>query len=173
MPPDGCVAETIQEQLAEIAHDAVPRLLLLLIRKYRLDSNEAREAVQDAFLTVLRRGDQGVPVDREHLFRYLAATAMSRANDRFRSSARRTRSENVLWAAVTENTLNRLIEDEQRQRLREAIEALQPPYRDIFTLLVREELPLVEVAARLGTRPSSIYKQYARGVDELRKKLRY
>ena len=173
MTPDGCVAETIPEQLAEMAPHAVPRLLLLLIRKYRLDPDEAREAVQDAFVTVLRRGSDSVPVEREHLFRYLAVTAMSRASDRFRSSARRKRSESVLWAAIVDDPLNRLIEDEQRQRLRDAIEALQPPYRDIFILLLREELPLVEVAVRLGTPPSSIYKQYARGVAELRKKLRH
>lgn len=164
------VAGTVPEQLAEMAPEAVPRLLLLLIRRYGITPDEARDAVQDAFVTLLRRSER-VPADPQHLFGYLAVTAMSRANDRFRSTARRKRSENVLWSAVVADVEERVIKDEQRQRLRDAIEALRPPYRDIFRLLLWEELPLVEVAARLGTPSSSIYKQYARGVNELRKKL--
>jgi RNA polymerase sigma factor (sigma-70 family) len=167
------VAHPTEDELATLAVDATPRLMLLLMRRFGLPADVAAEAVQDAFVTVLSRDRATLPEDRSHLFNYLVRTAISRASDRYRSTARRRRTESALWAALHDDPEARLIGNEHRRLLHQAIEGLKLPYRDIFTLLVHEELPLVRIAARLGISPKSIYKQYERGVTELRKHFRH
>lgn len=161
-----------EEQLSNLAVDATPRLMLLLIRRFGLPADAAAEAVQDAFVTVLSRERNTLPGDRAHLFNYLARTAISRAADRYRSEVRRRKRDVVLWGAIHDDPEARAIGNEHRRLLIEAIDGLREPYRAIFKLLVVEELPLLVVAARLGMSPKSIYKQYERGVTALRKHFR-
>jgi RNA polymerase sigma factor (sigma-70 family) len=161
-----------EEELANLAVDATPRLMLLLMRRFGLPADAAAEAVQDAFVTVLSRERNALPADSAHLFNYLARTALSRASDRYRSEVRRRKSDVMLWAAVHDDPEARVIGNEHRRLLLEAIDGLRAPYRAMFRLLVVEELPLLAIAARLGMSPKSIYKQYERGITALRKHFR-
>ena len=61
-----------------------------------------------------------------------------------------------------------LREEEQRQRLRQLVEHLDPIYRDVIKLKVFGDLSTEEVAMALGITKMAVSKRYIRGLAQLR-----
>lgn len=60
---------------------------------------------------------------------------------------------------------------ERRRQIREGIERLPEPYREVVGLCDLEELPYEEVAARLGLPVGTVKSRHARGVMQLKELL--
>jgi RNA polymerase sigma factor (sigma-70 family) len=165
----------IERQIATVFSELAPRLALLLMNRYRLSRDEAADLVQNVFLSLLDRSarDALPSYEPEHLRNYIIRAAHSRAIDAMRREARHRKYEDVLLSTLTffatgTDAEERVIQDQQRQMLREAIDNVGEPYRAIFKLLIYEELSLASIARRLDVSLGSIYTQYARGVEKLR-----
>jgi len=168
---------TEREQIAAAFERNATRVVLFLVSRYRLSSDEAMDVVHDVFSSLLERAGRGeLPRDNPHLLNYILAAARSRAIDLARKEARHRRNESVLLSAIQGTPAPgadaQLILHEQQALLRQAIEELGEPYREIFKMLIYRELSLADIARERNLSLGSIYTQYARGVERLRKILR-
>lgn len=166
-----------EEDIIRVFPPLAPRVTLKLMAHNGASREEAVDAVHEVFADLLDRARHGTLSprigDAEHLRSYIAAAALHRLIDERRKSGRVLSNETVIWTAAAPGNLEQaLISAEQSALLRGAIERLPQPYRKIFELLLDEELSLVQIARRIGSKKGSIYTQYARGVARLRKLLR-
>ncbi len=145
------------------------------MNRYRLTQDEAADLVQNVFLSLLDRAARDAlrSYEPEHLRNYIIRAAHSRAIDAVRRDARHRKHEDVLLStlirsATSEDSEERVIKEQQREMLREAIETVGEPYHSIFKLLIYKQLSLVSIAQELGVSLGSIYTQYGRGVEKLR-----
>lgn|GEM_PF-4801427 len=162
----------IEGQITAAFRDLGPRVALLLMHRYRLTYEDAVDVVHDVLSSLLSRSRDLPFDDPDHLRNYIIRAAHSRAIDVARRELRHRKHEDVLMSALAPagepSALDRVIVDEQRKRLREAIASLNEPYHSIFTALLYDELSLADIARKLGISAGSIYTQYARGVERLR-----
>ena len=166
-----------EEDIIRVFPSLAPRVALKLMAQHGASREEAFDAVHEVFANLLYRAKFGtLPThfeDDEHLRSHIAASAKHRLIDQRRKSGRMLSHETVLWSAAAPGNLEQeLISSEQSTLLRGAIAQLSQPYRKIFELLLDEELSLVQIARRIGSKEGSIYTQYARGLVRLRKLLR-
>lgn len=166
----------IEGQITAAFRELAPRVALLLMHRYRLTREDAVDVIQDVFSSLLSRQRELTSYDPDHLRNYIIRAAHSRAIDATRRELRHRKHEDVLISALVsadaQSTLERIIDDEQRKRLREAIASLNEPYHSIFISLLYDELSLADIARKLDISPGSIYTQYARGIEKLRSLLR-
>lgn len=166
----------IQGQITAAFRDLAPRVALLLVHRYRLTPEDAVDVVHDVLSSLLSRWRDLTFDDPDHLRNYIIRAAQSRAIDLTRRELRHRKHEGVLMSALVpageSSALDRVIADEERKRLQEAIASLSEPYRSIFTALLYDELSLADIARKLGISAGSIYTQYGRGIEKLRSLLR-
>ena len=171
------VAVITEEDLVRVYPLLAPRVAFKLMAQDGASHEEAVDAVNDVFADLLGRARRDkLPLgigNGEHLRSYIARSAKNRLIDRHRKSVRMLAHESVIWSAAAPGDLEQeLISAEQSALLWTAIEKLSQPYRKIFELLLTEELPLIDIAERIGSKKGSIYTQYARGLAKLRRLLR-
>ena len=163
-------------QIAAAFRALAPRVALLLMRRYGLTMDDALDAVQNVFTSLLAQEQRFESYEPAHLRNYIIRAAHSRALDATRRELRFRKHEDVLLSALLLDTgptiETRMVDDERRRALREGIGTLGEPYASIFKLLIYEELSLAEIAERLNISLGSIYTQYSRGVEKLRSMLR-
>jgi RNA polymerase sigma-70 factor (ECF subfamily) len=146
------------------------RLQALLRVTLSLTPQEAEDAVQDVFLGLLARSD--LPEDEAHLRNYVRQAVMNRGLDAVRRKTRQKQNEESIWLAIgAQASEEQLLASIESAQLREAIERLDEPYRAIFQALVSRDMSLIEIAHELGINPNSIYVQYSRGINHLRRRL--
>lgn len=131
-----------------------PRLSRL-VRRYLRNQADVEEAVQDTFLQAFRalprfRGTSG-------LHTWLHRIAVNRALMQIRTRSRRLEmslddadgvASTLPWRGDSSEV--RVVAEQARERLRSAVASLSTRHREVVSLLYTEDLPIVEVAGRLG-----------------------
>jgi RNA polymerase sigma factor (sigma-70 family) len=162
------------DEVAAAFRRLAARFALLITLRFSISPEAAVDIIQDAFLKILLRRQEGTPVPMTD--QYLWTMVSNRAIDTLRSGTRRRQNEVALWLASSDASAQTveegLISIEQSQRLNHALDQLPEPYRRIFELLLGEELSLAAIARRLGVSLGSIYTQHRRGLEKLRSLLR-
>lgn len=62
----------------------------------------------------------------------------------------------------------RLVRDEQRDRVRDVLERLDPRDREVLVLRYLEGLTMEDIAAVLGVRPGAVKMRHLRALERLR-----
>jgi RNA polymerase sigma-70 factor (ECF subfamily) len=74
----------------------------------------------------------------------------------------------TIYATADQDPLNIVLEGERRQRLREALNALESQKRELLLLRFAGELSSTEIAAVVGRSPAAVQKQLTRMLQELK-----
>jgi RNA polymerase sigma-70 factor (ECF subfamily) len=145
-------------------YDRYGRTAYALILRIVRDAATAEDLVQETFLRIWNRV-QGFDGDRGALGGWLLAVARNRAIDYLRSKSGRMRdalelNENEhpsLYADLEQDVLN----SDRAQRLRKALEKLNPNQRKVIELAYFEGLSQTEMAERTG-QPLGTVKTWVR-----------
>jgi RNA polymerase sigma-70 factor (ECF subfamily) len=165
---------SVDDDVAIAFRKLAARFALLVASRFSTGPDAAFDIVHDTFVKVLlrKRAGEPLPLTEQYLWRMIS----NRAIDVLRAGTRRRVNEIALWLASSESpveTVERdLISGEQSKRLNEAIAQLPEQYRQIFELMLAQELSLADIARRLDVSLGSIYTQYQRGLEKLRSLLR-
>lgn len=138
---------------------------------------ESRDIVQAALLKAFTGLDNLQANDGESLYAWLARIAEHEIRDQadyHRRQRRDLRREASLdepgvgrLAARVTTLSRRLVLDEERRRLEQALESLSADHREAIMLRALEELPFAEVGRRLGRSADAARMLYARAMTEL------
>lgn len=168
-------------RLAELPPAATPlsalfardqnRFRALLMKQLKLSKLEADDVVQETFLELVRRTSD-LPKDEEHARNFVAQLILWRGHDEVRRRTRRANNEATIAQAIELPSADLGPEAHaDAARLRQAVAQLGKPYQEIITLMLDRDLSLAEVARALGIPLKSIYKQYFRALQHLRRLL--
>ncbi len=146
---------------------ALTPLVLRRIRSGWLNEPDAQDAVQDAWLELLRRPE--ALRDQNGLAAWLCTTARRRAA---RVVARRAGEPPLSPPSPEVTPEARALLTERDRALWRAVDALPERHRRLMHLLAhRPELSVREAAAELGISPASVGKLRRRCCDVLRRRL--
>jgi RNA polymerase sigma-70 factor, ECF subfamily len=173
------MAAADRSALEEIYDRHAPRLLAICIRLLR-DRSEAEDVLVEVFWEIWDRarryeGARGSPLA------YLATVARSRSLDRLRRRRQeaRVRAATQSWAAPdstgsaeARGPLADTLAQEQRRRVRIALDALSPVQRQVVELSFLDGLSHQEIAERLGAPLGSVKTWIRKGLLHLRDVLR-
>ena len=156
--------------LARVFDAAAPRLLLLAAHWTR-DPAEAEDLVQVTFVQAVRDGSQWR--EGQPLLRWLSGILAHRALDRRRLAAAHAHvpldeALVALAAAPTPTPLEAAIDGELLDRIGQALDRLEAPYRDVLTLRIVHGLQPTAIAHALARPPATVRKQLERGLQQLR-----
>lgn len=140
------------------------------------DRHHAEDVTSTVFMKVMHSLDSFIGDERQ--FRtWLLRIATNSVNDHLRNSRRRfsvmqyfareCRAESESSAALDDN--EELLE--KKARLKQALLSMRPQYQTVISLHFFEKMKLVDIAACLGKKPSTIRTRLSRATAQLRKKL--
>lgn len=145
--------------------DANARALVLYARQW-LDDSGARDAVQEAFVRLLRRGE-----DPPNMLAWLFRAVRSTALDNLRSERRRQRrerevaSERAMWfESRPEDAMDAAAAEA-------ALAALPDEQREVIVLRLWSRLTLAEVAEVCQAPVSTVFSRYRAGLAAIREHL--
>jgi len=156
------------EALARVFDALAPRLLLVAAH-LAPDAAQAEDLVQTTFLQAVRdasRYDGERPVAA-----WLAGILRHRALDLRRRAARRRHEPLDEDAELPGREADPALlaeDDELFERLRKAIDELEPPYREVLNLRLVHGLAPRSIAHSLGRPPGTVRMQLKRGLERLR-----
>lgn len=165
--------------LEEIYDRHAPRLLAICIRLLR-DRSEAEDVLVEVFWEIWERARRYERA-RGSPLAYLATVARSRSLDRLRRRRQeaRVRVATQSWAAPdstgsaeARGPLADALAQEQRRRVRVALDALSPVQRQVVELSFLDGLSHQEIAERLGAPLGSVKTWIRKGLLHLRDVLR-
>ncbi|HOB52377.1 MAG TPA: sigma-70 family RNA polymerase sigma factor [Acidobacteriota bacterium] len=146
------------------------------------DRLESRDILQSTLLKAFDRFDQLRGGDSQALMGWLVRIAENEIRDQAEFHGRRCRDaakeagldENAAagLAAQLRSQVSRLILDEDALRLEQAMEAIDPHYREIILLRKFEELDFETIGARLEKSPDACRMLLARALAALTVKLK-
>jgi RNA polymerase sigma factor (sigma-70 family) len=153
-----------------------PRLVVLLVRRVGVSREDAEDVVHEVLLRLVERALETTstpplrPDDEASLVRYALGASINRYRDRLRHQFFRRRHEAALIHAfdVQSDAEQGVVTQDQIEALQRALPRLETPYREIFDLLIKEELSLADIARRLHRSHGTIYTQFQRGLRQLR-----
>lgn len=129
------------------------------------DEYLAEDAVQEAFLKLLRHIDQIGPVHSAEAKRYVSAAARTVAIDRYRKrtsgAAKEMFAEDVDY--LHEIEAEPCLEDSEGNRILDIIFALPDTYREVCLSKYVEKLENWEIAERLNLREGTVRQKLSRG----------
>jgi RNA polymerase sigma-70 factor (ECF subfamily) len=137
---------------------------------------ESRDILQATLLKSFEHLQQFEQSDTGSLMAWLARIAENEIRDRADYHARQRRdarlevpfeTAQVQMPAAMRSALSQLILDERAQRLEEALEAIEPHYRDVIILRSFEELSFREIGGRLGKSEDACRMLFARAMAAL------
>ena len=162
--------------------EAFRRPLLRLARQ-RVDlevqaKGGGSDMVQETFIRALREIDTFQGCTPDQLMAWLRAIMESTAANfrrRFQTKKRDAAREVSEKGALTSDDLRRatpaasdgVIRDEQDHRVRETIERLPEPYREVVRLRSQEQLSFREIGQRIGRTEESARKLWMRAVAQM------
>lgn len=161
--------------LAELYDRYTPLLYPVALRILRSPS-EAEDAVQDAWLQVWKRSATYDP-KRGTLAAWLLTVTRTRALDRYRSLASRQRAETRAESeadpppSATEDPARAATRTDLGERVRGALESLQPQQRRVLEIAYFEGLSQSEIAERLGAPLGTVKSWTRQGLMRLRELL--
>jgi RNA polymerase sigma-70 factor (ECF subfamily) len=166
--------------LGELYDRHAPRLLAVCMRLLQ-DRSEAEDVLLEVFWEIWERARRYEP-GRASPITYLATVARSRALDRLRRRRHeaRVRAATQSWAVLEEDSsrspeagpLADTLAEEQRRRVRLALDALAPTQRQVVELSFLDGLTHQEIAERLGAPLGSVKTWIRKGLLHLRDVLR-
>ena len=147
---------------------------------YRLcwDTDRAEDLTQELFLKLVRGARRYEPRGRLATFIFRVATNLW--IDHYRSAKPRGRlysldqamvQQEVLSDDRTEKPGDRLLMDEQKEELRNAVSCLTEPHRLVLELAVYQEMPYAEVSKVLGIPVGTVKSRMHKCVHALRERL--
>jgi RNA polymerase sigma-70 factor (ECF subfamily) len=137
---------------------------------------ESRDILQATLLKSFEHLQQFEQSDTDSLMAWLARIAENEIRDRADYHARQRRDARlevpletgqVQMPAAMRSALSQMIIDERAQRLEEALEAIEPHYREVIILRSFEELGFREIGARLGKSEDACRMLFARAMAAL------
>ena len=145
--------------------DGHARALVLYARQW-LDDGGARDAVQEAFVRLLRR-EQLPP----NMLAWLYRTVRSTSIDRLRSDQRRQRREQHVATRQAVWFESRPDDALDAESVQTALAALPNQQREVIVLRLWSGLSLSEVAEVCQASVSTIFSRYRAGLAAIRKRL--
>jgi len=130
------------------------------------DGHEAEDVVQDAFASVLSRGEPP-----GGLSSWLRAVVRRLALDRNRRLARRTARERAVARPEAFDETDSTERLELVEMLLVELRSLDEPYRRVLTLRYVDGIVPTEIAARLDISPATVDSRLQRGLARLRERL--
>jgi RNA polymerase sigma-70 factor (ECF subfamily) len=167
------IARGDEKALAAI-YDRYRLILFGLILRILHDRQEAEDVLQEAFLQVWRRADDFDPA-RGRAFTWLVTIARSRALDRLRMLASRSRFVDTDEQAVSDEVIDNaeeLVKSEQGEIVRQALRELPREQQRTLLLAYYEGLTQAEIAERLGDPLGTVKTRMRSGLIKLRELLR-
>ena len=162
-----------EQLIVELAARFRGRILAVAVR-LQVDGPAADDVVQETLQRVLVALRAGKVTSPEVLPAYVFAVVRNICLNHQRGSAREWRAlSQVAAETVREETapapsvLDRLISDERRAGLREALERLEAPDRELLRLYYGEGLESAEIARRLGLKPGALRVRKHRALQRL------
>lgn len=140
------------------------------------DSNEAQDAVQDAFVQIWRRAAH-YDHRQSSVFTWAVLLTRSRVIDRLRARARRGRlaeesQEKSEIASTVESSADIMERKEEAARVRSAVAELPPEQREALELAFFTALTHEEIAARLNHPLGTVKARIRRGLLKLRQSMK-
>ncbi len=145
--------------------DAHGRALVLFARQW-LDDAAARDAVQEAFVRLLRR-----PELPEKMLAWLYRAVRSTAIDGLRSDRRRRRREQRAASGRAMWFQSRPDDPIDAATAQEALATLPQEQREVIVLRLWSDLKLAEVAEVCEAPVSTVFSRYRAGLAAIRKRL--
>jgi RNA polymerase sigma-70 factor (ECF subfamily) len=161
-----------QQDIERMLGEARPRLEAHI--RMRLGPHLRREvSPEDVYQETLARALKSLPQcradDEESFFRWLRGIA----EHVILNLARRQRGDKLVYidhdAPVAGPTPSKLLRREERfERLREALDALEPDYREVVYLVRIEGLKIKEAAERMNRSPKAVMHLLGRALKKLK-----
>lgn len=161
-----------EEALASL-YDRYRLILFGLILRILHSRPEAEDVLQDVFIQVWKRASD-YDEARGRPFTWLVTLARSRAIDRLRALDSRQRTANESALDVTESVSDAATDafkSEQREVVRDALDALPTEQRQTLVLAYFEGLTQSEIAERLGAPLGTVKTRMRSGMIKLRESL--
>lgn len=160
-----------QNQAVSGVIDAYGGLVWSLARKYFSRSDEAEDAVQDAFIAIWKAADKYDPeVAAEST--YVAMIARRRMIDQLRKQGRRPTTQALEGSPEPEGeSSDRLADEEQAQTVLKVIDALDPPQPEVIKHSLMDGLTHTEIAEKTGLPLGTVKTHIRRGLSKVRKAL--
>lgn len=157
--------------------EIAPGLHLVLARKFGMSREDADDLLHETLVECLDRiRSSNKPMSFEQmelrvLRKYLLVAAVNRYRDRLKHRQVVERSESELLFVMPKSTSPELhaSHKEEVQNLHAAVNALNEPYRSLFRALLSEDITLAELARRKRIKLGTVYTQFQRGVEALRR----
>jgi RNA polymerase sigma-70 factor (ECF subfamily) len=146
------------------------RSIYFLTLRYVKDPDDAKDVAQRAFVRAFEAlgGFRGGSTFKTWLYRIAINLSLNHLRDHARERPAALEDDLLVTDAVG---AGRLLSDEERRRLRAAIEALPPKQRLVLELRVFEELPFREVAAVADCSENAAKVNFHLAVKRLRQEL--
>jgi RNA polymerase sigma-70 factor (ECF subfamily) len=137
---------------------------------------ESRDILQATFLKSFEHLHQFEQSDTGSLMGWLTRIAENEIRDRADYQTRQRRDARLEVpletghaeiAAAMRSALTQVLQDERAERLEDALEALEPQYREVIILRCFEELSFREIGTRLDKSEDACRMQYARAMAAL------
>jgi RNA polymerase sigma factor (sigma-70 family) len=128
---------------------------------------DGEDVVQEVLMNLLARGDK--PADfMEDPVRYLCGAIIKKSQEFFRKKVRRRIDYNIRVEDLDRPQLEPMADDPMIERLRKAMEILDPYWSEMLMLRYGGELTLDEIAAKLGKNQIAVGVQLHRARAKLR-----
>ena len=157
-----------QSQAVAGVLEAYGGLVWSIARKYFGRSDEAEDAVQDAFIAVWKAADRYDPeVAAESTF--IAMIARRRMIDQLRKEGRRPATQALEGSPEPEDeSSDRLADEEQVQTVLKVIDELDPPQPDVIKHSLMDGLTHPEIAEKMGLPLGTVKTHIRRGLIKVR-----
>ncbi len=156
---------------------------MVLIRKLGVDRDLAEDALQESFVRLATKIQEGQhqdiaePVNERALYRYILRTSVNYCRDLWKKQRVKDRAAAVILQVLPLGSdLQKEIVDHEEHKvwqrrakqLQKALRQLEEPYSSLFRMLVEGEMSLAEIAAARGIKLDTIYVQHSRGIRKLK-----
>jgi RNA polymerase sigma factor (sigma-70 family) len=159
--------DLLEPKLHRYTHD--------LIRRLRTDPEYADDVVQDVLVRLIEDFSKitGPISSFLHLQNYLIKACRNRVLEQYRMAQVRTSKEEVLRLKfedlVSQGFIRQFQQAENRQYIEELLKRLNPRCESLVRSFLLSQQTLTEYAAENGIKVGTIYTQWQRCVDELKK----
>ncbi|WP_235801877.1 sigma-70 family RNA polymerase sigma factor [Ureibacillus manganicus] len=163
---NGVMDERDIQQIMHEHTDYLLRLAFLYVKEWPT----AEDIVQDVFITYYQKSDQFE--QRSSLKTYLSKMTVNKCKDYLKSWRYRMQILTNSFSSKPKNHRNRLVEQDEKLELAEAILRLPLKYREVIIYYYFEELPVIEVAQHLNLSDNTVKTRLRKARTLLKEELK-